>query len=117
VAGAGAVLSLVLFFAGRYSAPQPHGEAAAATAKSIAVLPFENLSEDKSNAYFADGMQDEIITRLAKIGDLRVISRSSTLRYKTTPEDPSAIAQQLGVATFLEGACRGWRSRRASMCS
>ena len=70
---------------------------------SIAILPFENLSGDQSNAYFADGMQDEIITRLAKIGGLRVISRSSTLRYRA-PQDPTAIAQELGVAAFLEGS-------------
>ena len=72
--------------------------------KSIAVLPFENLSEDRANAYFVDGMQDEIITRLAQIGDLRVIARSSTVRYKTKPEDLSKIAQDLGVANFLEGS-------------
>ncbi len=104
VTGAGALLSLLLFFAGRYSAPEPTRATADAQATSIAVLPFDNLSEDKSNGYFADGMQDEIITRLAKIGDLRVIARSSTLRYRTTHEEPSVIAQQLGVATFLEGS-------------
>ena len=71
--------------------------------KSIAVLPFENLSEEKANAYFADGIQDEIITRLAKIGELRVIARSSTVRYKTKP-NLSEIAQQLGVKNFLEGS-------------
>jgi TolB-like protein len=72
--------------------------------KSIAVLPFENLSEDKANAYFADGMQDEIITRLAKIGDLKVISRSSTLRYRTKGENIAEIARQLGVAHLVEGS-------------
>lgn len=72
--------------------------------KSIAVLPFENLSEDKANAYFADGIQDEILTRLAKIGDLKVISRTSTQRYKTTPENLPEIAKQLGVAHILEGS-------------
>jgi hypothetical protein len=64
--------------------PQPKSQAST-EAKSIAVLPFENLSEDKANAYFADGMQDEIITRLAKVGDLKVISRTSTLPYRTKP--------------------------------
>ena len=72
--------------------------------KSIAVLPFENLSEEKSNAYFADGIQDEILTRLSKIADLKVISRTSTQRYKNTPQKPSEIAKQLGVANLLEGS-------------
>src|SRR5262245_37256594 len=72
--------------------------------KSIAVLPFENLSEDKSNAYFADGIQDEILTRLSKIADLKVISRTSTQRYKKTHQKPSEIAKQLGVANLLEGS-------------
>jgi serine/threonine protein kinase/Tfp pilus assembly protein PilF len=72
--------------------------------KSIAVLPFENLSEDKSNAYFADGIQDEILTRLSKIADLKVISRTSTQRYKNTSESLSEIANQLGVANLLEGS-------------
>jgi TolB-like protein/Tfp pilus assembly protein PilF len=73
-------------------------------AKSIAVLPFENLSEDKANAYFADGIQDEILTRLAQIGDLKVISRTSTLQYKSAPADLREIAKQLGVANILEGS-------------
>ncbi len=72
--------------------------------KSIAVLPFENRSEDKSNAYFADGIQDEILTRLSKIGDLKVISRTSTQRYKNTAQKLSEIAKQLGVANLLEGS-------------
>jgi TolB-like protein/tetratricopeptide (TPR) repeat protein len=72
--------------------------------KSIAVLPFENLSEDKSNAYFADGIQDEILTRLSKIADLKVISRTSTQRYKNTSQSLSEIANQLGVANLLEGS-------------
>lgn len=72
--------------------------------KSIAILPFDNLSDDKANGYFVDGMQDEIITRLANIGALRVISRSSTQRYKATPTDLSEIAKQLGVTHFLEGS-------------
>jgi TolB-like protein len=71
--------------------------------KSIAVLPFENLSEDKANAYFADGIQDEILTRLSKIADLKVISRTSTQHYKSRPENLPEIAKQLGVAHILEG--------------
>jgi TolB-like protein/class 3 adenylate cyclase/Flp pilus assembly protein TadD len=72
--------------------------------KSIAVLPFENLSEEKANAYFADGIQDEILTRLSKIADLKVISRTSTQHYKSAPENLSEIAGQLGVAHILEGS-------------
>src|SRR4029079_18587388 len=71
--------------------------------KSIAVLPFENLSEEKSNAFFASGIQDEILTRLAKIGDLKVISRTSTAQYQSRPQSLTSIAQQLGVANILEG--------------
>jgi TolB-like protein/Tfp pilus assembly protein PilF len=74
------------------------------SAKSIAVLPFGNRSEDKANAFFADGIQDEILTRLAKVADLKVISRTSTLRYKSSPENLPAIAKQLGVAHVLEGS-------------
>jgi len=73
-------------------------------AKSIAVLPFENLSSDKDNAYFSDGMQDLILTKLADIGQLKVISRTSTMKYASHPEDLKTIAQQLGVATILEGS-------------
>ena len=72
--------------------------------KSIAVLPFENLSEEKGNAYFADGTQSEIMTKLAGIGDLKVISRTSTAKYKSKPEDLKTVARQLGVATVLEGS-------------
>jgi len=72
--------------------------------KSIAALPFENLSEDKANAYFADGIQDEILTRLSKIADLKVISRTSTQRYKSAPENLREIAKQLGVAHIVEGS-------------
>src|SRR5213595_60792 len=74
--------------------------------KSIALLPFENLSEDKANAYFADGIQEEILTRLSRIGDLKVISRTSTLRFKNSLESIPDIAKQLGVATILEGSVR-----------
>src|SRR5437899_4284297 len=72
--------------------------------KSIAVLPFDNLSRDPDNAYFADGIQDEILTKLAGIGDLKVISRKSTAKYKSTPEDLKTVAHELGVATVLEGS-------------
>src|SRR6058998_3652408 len=76
----------------------------AAPEKSIAVLPFENRSEDKANAYFADGIQDEILTRLAKIAALKVISRTSTQQYGTRPGNLSEIARQLNVANILEGS-------------
>ena len=72
--------------------------------KSIAVLPFENLSQDPENAYFAEGVQDEILARLSKVADLKVISRTSTQRFKSTPEDVPHIARQLGVAHILEGS-------------
>jgi TolB-like protein/Flp pilus assembly protein TadD len=77
---------------------------ASPTEKSIAVLPFENRSRDPDNAYFADGIQDEILTRLAKIADLKVISRTSTQGYKSKPGNLSEIAKQLGVANILEGS-------------
>lgn len=80
------------------------GFALSAPEKSIAVLPFENLSSDKENAYFADGIQDEILTRLSKIADLKVISRTSTQHYKSAPENLPDIARQLGVAHILEGS-------------
>jgi TolB-like protein/Flp pilus assembly protein TadD len=72
--------------------------------KSIAVLPFDNLSRDPDNAYFSDGIQDEILTKLAGIGDLKVISRKSTAKYKSKPEDLKTVARELGVATVLEGS-------------
>jgi TolB-like protein/Tfp pilus assembly protein PilF len=72
--------------------------------KSIAVLSFENRSEDKANAYFADGIQDEILTRLSKIADLKVISRTSTQQYQNKPRNLDEIAKQLGVAHVLEGS-------------
>jgi TolB-like protein len=72
--------------------------------KSIAVLPFENLSEEKANAYFADGIQNEILTRLASVHDLKVISRTSTAKYQSKPDNLKTVAQELGVSTVLEGA-------------
>src|SRR5438309_4074982 len=104
-ATAAALLALAVVVAGiatfsRYRVRSP----LAAPEKSIAVLPFENLSEDKANAYFAEGIQEEILTRLAKIADLKVISRTSTQHYKSAPENLSEIAKQLGVANILEGS-------------
>ena len=75
-----------------------------ASSKSIAVLPFENLSSDKENAYFADGIQDEILTRLSKIAALKVISRTSTQKYKSAPDNLREVGQQLGVANLLAPA-------------
>ena len=72
--------------------------------KSIAVLPFENLSDDKANAYFAEGVKDEILTKLAAVRDLKVISRTSTAKYQSKPDNLKAVAQELGVSTILEGA-------------
>ncbi|MBA3962176.1 MAG: hypothetical protein H0X40_09775 [Chthoniobacterales bacterium] len=99
IAGA---LSLGLFFLGRFTAPNKQN--VSANDKSIAVLPFENLSEEKNNAYFAEGIQDEILTRLAKIGALKVISRTSTSHYASSPKDLPEIAHQLDVANILEGS-------------
>jgi serine/threonine protein kinase/Tfp pilus assembly protein PilF len=83
---------------------KPVPQAVAIPEKSIAVLPFENRSEEKANAYFADGIQDEILTRLSKIADLKVISRTSTQQYKSAPENLPEIAKQLGVAHIVEGS-------------
>ena len=96
---AGAVADL--FFFGRYTSSKQGAEM---LEKSIAVLPFENRSEDKANAYFAEGVQDEILTRLSKIADLKVTSRTSTQHYKSAPENLPEIAKQLGVAHILEGS-------------
>ena len=100
----GTVLSVGLFFLGRYTVSRKQAESTELLAKSIAVLPFENLSRDPDNAYFADGMQDEILARLSKIADLKVISRTSTQRFKSAPGDLREIAKQLGVANILEGS-------------
>jgi TolB-like protein len=110
VVAIGAAFSIGLFFVGRYTvkdseAARQSGTATAAIPqKSIAVLPFENLSDDKGAAYFADGIQDEILTKLASIADLKVISRTSTAKYKSKPEDLRTVSQQLGVANVLEGS-------------
>jgi TolB-like protein/predicted Zn-dependent protease len=107
----GVVFSMGLFLIGRYTVRNTittaRTEAATGSSipqKSIAVLPFENLSDDKNAAYFADGIQDEILTKLASIADLKVISRTSTAKYKSKPEDLKTVSQQLGVATVLEGS-------------
>src|SRR5215831_15819459 len=84
--------------------PKVSPAVASSPEKSIAVLPFENLSEDKANAYFAEGIQEEILTRLANIADLKVISRTSTQRYQSKPVNLAEIAKQLGVANILEGS-------------
>src|SRR5437868_10434114 len=109
---AGLIVGGVFFF--RHRAPEQTTAAPSASSstavggaipeKSIAVLPFENRSEDKANAYFADGIQDEILTRLSKIAQLKVISRTSTQHYKSAPENLPEIARQLGVAHILEGS-------------
>src|SRR5437667_3435253 len=84
--------------------PKVSPTVSSALEKSIAVLPFDNLSRDPDNAYFSDGIQDEILTKLAGIGDLKVISRKSTAKYKSTPEDLKTVARELGVVTVLEGS-------------
>ena len=97
-------LAVVMLLAGLLLRRPAAPAVAAAPDKSIAVLPFENLSDDKSNTWFAQGMQDEILTRLAKIGALKVISRSSTQHYGSSPDNLPEIARQLGVANILEGS-------------
>jgi TolB-like protein/Tfp pilus assembly protein PilF len=101
----GAAFSIGLFFIGRYTVrTSSSASSSELPAKSIAVLPFDNLSEEKGNAYFAEGIQDEILTRLAKVADLKVISRTSTQRFKSAPSDLREIAKQLGVMNILEGS-------------
>jgi TolB-like protein/Flp pilus assembly protein TadD len=109
-------ISGALFFLGRYTAQNARSvseelrrdkqneTAPTMPAKSIAVLPFDNLSRDPDNAFFAEGVQDEILTRLAKVADLKVISRTSTQRFKSTPDNLPQIAKQLGVMHILEGS-------------
>jgi TolB-like protein/cytochrome c-type biogenesis protein CcmH/NrfG len=107
------ILAVLLVLALAYAAAEHQGYVglgatpsadAAAADKSIAVLPFDNLSDDKSNAYFAEGIQDEILTRLAGIADLKVISRTSTEKYKSHPDNLKTVAAELGVGTLLEGS-------------
>jgi len=94
----------IILFRFKSGAKSPRTGLAEAPPKSIAVLPFDNLSRDPENAYFSEGIQDEILTRLAKISDLKVISRTSTQRFKSSPDDLPRIAAQLGVANILEGS-------------
>jgi TolB-like protein/Tfp pilus assembly protein PilF len=96
--------ALIAATAQSHTAPAPNESPSAANTKSIAVLPFENRSRDPDNAYLAEGIQDEILTRLSKIADLKVISRTSTQHYKSAPENLPEIARQLGVAHILEGS-------------
>jgi TolB-like protein/Tfp pilus assembly protein PilF len=103
IAAIGAAISVALFFLGRYTMRTTIAPLSGPPAKSIAVLPFDNLSRDPDNAYFAEGVQDEILTRLAKVSDLKVISRTSTQRFKGATSDLREIAKQLGVANILEG--------------
>ena len=105
----GAAISVALFFLGRYTAQSREGGRPPATAgslpqKSIAVLPFDNLSRDPDNAFFAEGVQDEILTRLAKVADLKVIARTSTQKFKSAPADLRDVAKQLDVTNILEGS-------------
>src|SRR5207249_5439486 len=97
-------LSIGMFFVGRYTLRSKEGSPPEVTTKSIAVLPFESLSRDPDNAYFAEGVQDEILTRLAKVADLKVISRTSTQKYKSAPDNLREIAKQLDVVNILEGS-------------
>src|SRR5213082_2218970 len=105
----GAAISVALFFLGRYTAQSREGGRPPATAgslpqKSIAVLPFDNLSRDPDNAFFSEGVQDEILTRLAKVADLKVIARTSTQKFKSAPADLREVAKQLDVTNILEGS-------------
>src|SRR2546430_882922 len=104
VAIVGAVLSIGLFFLGRYGFRNATSSSSELPAKSIAVLPFDNLSRDPDNAFFAEGVQDEILTRLAKVADLKVIARTSTQKFKSAPTDLREVAKQLDVANILEGS-------------
>src|SRR5438105_8988708 len=100
----GIAISIALFFLGRYTVTPRQSEAATLPEKSIAVLPFDKLSRDPDNAFFAEGVQDEILTRLAKVADLKVIARTSTQKFKSAPENLPEIAKQLGVLNLLEGS-------------
>ena len=106
----GAVVSVALFFLGRYTAG--NRTTLRDDNKSIAVLPFQSLSEDKNDAYFADGVQDQILTNLAKVSDLKVISHTSVRQYKTGAErNLREIGRQLGVAYIMEGSVQRARDR------
>ena len=106
------VMALGLFFLGRFTAPGKSNQTSEVPSKSIAVLPFENLSDEKQNAFFADGVQDEILTDLARIADLKVISRSSVMHYKGGGErNLREIGKTLGVAHLLEGSVQRANNR------
>jgi TolB-like protein/Tfp pilus assembly protein PilF len=112
VAVIGGFVSIGLFFLGRYSAPSTNSAAADISAKSIAVLPFQNLSDDKTNSYFADGVQDQILTNLAKVSELKVISHTSARQYKSgVQRNLREIGKQLGVAYVVEGSVQRSRDR------
>jgi TolB-like protein len=114
IAGA---ISIGLFFIGRYTGARTSSNQGGwadgpfLPSKSVAVLPFENLSRDPENAYFADGIQDEILSTIGKIGDLKVISRTSTAKYKSKPESLRQVGLELGVANLLEGTVQKARDR------
>src|SRR5437773_982814 len=111
VAVIGAVLSIGLFFVGRYTAVKANASENS-FAKSIAVLPFENITDDKQNSYFADGVQDQILTNLAKVSDLKVISHTSSRQYKSgVQRNLREIGKQLGVAYIVEGSVQRSRDR------
>jgi TolB-like protein/Tfp pilus assembly protein PilF len=97
-------IAVALFFVGRYTSANKIASPNDISNKSIAVLPFDNLSDDKANAYFAEGIQDEILTRLSKIAALKVISRTSTQKYRSAPDNLRDVGKQLGVANLLEGS-------------
>ncbi len=96
------LLVIAMMIVGQHPFYRQAGEAI--SQKSIAILPFANLSEEKANAYFAEGIQNEILTRLATVRDLKVISRTSTVKYQSKPDNLKTVAQELGVSTILEGA-------------
>ena len=96
------LLVIAMLIVGRLPFYRQTGESI--SQKSIAILPFENLSEEKANAYFAEGVQNEILTKLATVRDLKVISRTSTAKYQSKPDNLKSVAQELGVSTVLEGA-------------
>jgi adenylate cyclase len=108
-----AALSIALFFVGRLSAPSSGASLNGQTAKSIAVLPFVNMSADKENEFFADGLSEEILNSLARIDGMRVIGRTSSFQFKGKAEDLRAIGQKLGASNVLEGSVRreGQRAR------
>jgi hypothetical protein len=117
IAVIGAALSIGLFFLGRYTVKDGRSGSSSLAQKSIAVLPFQNLSEEKANTYFAEGIQDEILTKLATVRELKVISRTSTAKYQSKPDNLKTVANELGVATLLEGPFRNQATRFASTCS